>query len=166
MLLPGARDRLQASSRKEAQKAQESWCSASLAPFRGWCVCSPSCGLSSKILFYEDTPLPANLPGAPSGATAQYQRLWNAENLILATPAEWRAACAIIEDSLRAYKPDPASATVEWSPAHFARIAASLCLRHGDVDRARRIILLGRRIEPDAPQLLFLLRLLERASAG
>ena len=76
----------------------------------------------------------------------------------MSAPEKWSEAVDAIEKKL----PDRASPGEEWKPADFAATAARACLENHALDRAKKLIEAGRKIEPTHLELAYLARILER----
>jgi hypothetical protein len=67
-----------------------------------------------------------------------------------------------IQSVLTSNKLDPGLKVAGQSPMDLAALAAKTCLRHGDKERARALILAGLKIDPKSVELLYIGRILER----
>jgi spermidine synthase len=96
----------------------------------------------------------------PPGANAAMQQLLTAEMLIQASPDRWQESVNTIENLLQAAA-TPSGATNLVS-TNFSAAAFHACLRNGDIERAKKLLLLGLTSNPADDHLLYLARILER----
>jgi len=84
---------------------------------------------------------------------------------VQADPTSWLGPVSTILNVLTSGKFDRTSKVAGESPMDLAVMAAKLCLRHGDKERARALISVGLKIDPQSPGLLYVGRILERYQA-
>jgi hypothetical protein len=111
----------------------------------------PCCFLSSNVNFRIFTP--------PSAATNEFARqLATAEYGLRGDAAKQSEAIETIEkvlDSLPGYQPEDA----DWSPGYYADLAVKASLRAGRPGQAKVILIRALQLEPESPQLRYLLRI-------
>jgi predicted membrane-bound spermidine synthase len=102
---------------------------------------------------------------APPGAATNLNllRLFFAEAALQTEPAKQLQEVDSIKsilDGLRDYK----ARDSDWSAAYYAGLAAKASLRLGNVPQAKAILLRGLELEPDAGELQYLSRILQRST--
>ncbi len=102
----------------------------------------------SKAMIQEDT-------------SEDLKQFLEAENLIRTTPLKWQQGVEMVETTLKNYKPSVLEEGPKWSPSYFAALAVKSSLSHGDGERAKKILLLGLKLNPNSPQLGYLARILD-----
>jgi len=100
----------------------------------------------------------------PDNVNEEWQRLLEARNAIQVDPTSWLGPVTTIHGILTTKKLDPRTKVAGLSPMDMAVMAAKACLRHGDKERARALVLAGLNMDPRSAELLFIGRILERES--
>ncbi len=103
----------------------------------------------------------SHLLPAPPGAGPEIQKLINAAAMLEANSNRKLEGVSQIESLLR--ERQPAS---DWSAAHYAALAARTSLAQGDAERARTVLTLGLKFEPNDAQLNYLARIMDREQAA
>jgi len=98
----------------------------------------------------------------PDNVSDEWQRLLEARNAVQADPASWLGPVSTIQSVLTSNKLDPGLKVAGQSPMDLAAFAAKFCLRHGDKERARALVLAGLKMDAKSAELLFIGRILER----
>ncbi len=112
-------------------------------------------------IFFPATGTGTNQVRPPVGASAELQRLFEAESL-LRNPIRWSEGVALIETVLRARQSKSGPAVLDWSPQAAAALAAKTALKQGAVQSAKNVLLLGMQLEPEAAELRYLARIVAR----
>ena len=117
----------------------------------------------------EDMPCVFNSPGSPpikvnvpDNVSEEWQRLLEAEAAIQANPTSWLEPVTTIHNILATRKLDPTVRVAGRLLLDLPALAAKVCSRHGDMERARSLVLAGLKIDPKSPELLYIGRILER----
>jgi hypothetical protein len=98
----------------------------------------------------------------PDNVSEEWRRLLEARNAIQADPSSWFGPVSTIQSVLTSKKLDPGLKVAGQSPMDLAALAAKACLRHGDQERARALVLAGLQLDPKSAELLFIGRILGR----
>ena len=121
----------------------------------------------------EVTPCIFRSPGSPvmkvnlpDNASEDWRRLLEAEGAIQANPGSWRESVTTIHTILTTRNLDPSVGVAGQLPLNLAALAAKICLRHGDTERAGSLILAGLKIDPKSAEMLYIGRILERDQAN
>ena len=101
----------------------------------------------------------------PDNVGEEWRRLLEAKNAVQADPASWLGPATTIQNVLTSNILDAGLKVAGQSPLDLAALAAKACLRNGDRDRARALVLAGLEIDPKSAELLFIGRILEREQA-
>lgn len=102
------------------------------------------------------------LPEPPPGLNEKLTRLWRSEIQLAAKTAPWQSGV----DEIFAVLTELAAADglVDPSLRVYASVAIRACFAHDDLDRARRLVSLGRQLAPDHAAFGYYARILERES--
>ncbi len=98
----------------------------------------------------------------PDQASEVLKQLLEAEHLVRSDRERWQKGVDTIGSVLRDYKPPSDKRSLSWSPSYFAMVAARISLSRGDWARAREVVAAGLKLEPNAHELIYLARILER----
>jgi hypothetical protein len=129
---------------------------------------------TASDVFFDGRPMPcvfrptnaaAGFSPIPKGASDELKRLRKAEDSLYSLVSQWRESVEVIEKILSDLQSGLNNRPIDWSPSYFAMLAARISLRHGDLDGAQHLVSLGRRLEPQSQELLYLGRILARQSA-
>jgi hypothetical protein len=104
-------------------------------------------------------PIPAKVP---DNVSEEWKRLLEARNALQADPSSWLGPVTAIQSVLTSNKLDPGLKVAGQSPLDIAALAAKACLRHGDKERARALVLAGLKMYPKSAELLYIHRVVER----
>jgi len=107
-------------------------------------------------------PVTVNIP---DNASEEWRGLLEAMAAIQTNPASWPGPVATIQTILTTHKLDPRVRVSGQSPMDLAALAAKVCLRHGDRNQAKALVLAGLKIDPRSPELLYIGRIVEREPA-
>ena len=108
---------------------------------------------------------PAIKVNVPDNAGEEWQRLLEAAAEIEANPTSWLEPVTTIHNILTTRKLEPTVNVAGRSLLDVAALGAKACLRHGDMERARSLVLGGLKIDPKSAELLYLGQILEREQA-
>ncbi|PYI79632.1 MAG: hypothetical protein DME26_23040, partial [Verrucomicrobia bacterium] len=101
----------------------------------------------------------------PAGASPELKRLLEAETLMRNGGARWQEGAGVVETVLDSVARTATQAT-NWAPSYFAIMTARASLSQGDRQRAKRVVEIGLKIEPDQPELNYLYRIVERETGS
>jgi len=113
-----------------------------------------------------DSPLsPSSKVNVPDHVSEDWRKLLEAKTAMQTDPTSWLGPVTTILNVLTSGKFDRVSRVSGKSPMDFAAMTAKACLRHGDIERARALVLAGLKIDPQSAELLYVARILEREHA-
>jgi hypothetical protein len=101
----------------------------------------------------------------PEQVSEEWRKLLEAKAAVQTDPTSWLGPVTTIQNTLTSGKFDRTSRVSGESPMALAVMAAKVCLRHGDKERARALVLAGLKIDPQSTELLYVGRILEREHA-
>ncbi|MBI5772454.1 MAG: fused MFS/spermidine synthase [Verrucomicrobia bacterium] len=101
----------------------------------------------------------------PDSASETRKKLSAATRLLDTDPARWADAVTEIEAILRTAPALSGGKRLDWSPAQFAAAGVKACLAQNDHARAKNLLALGLQLAPNAMELQYLSRILERETA-
>jgi predicted membrane-bound spermidine synthase len=110
--------------------------------------------------FRPDTTPPRRLT-VPPGSSEEIQQLVTATLFFESRTDRQMEGVVLMESLLRQRQPRS-----DWSASYYAALATRISLANGDSERARRILELGLKVEPNDAQLQYLARILDRENAG
>jgi hypothetical protein len=94
------------------------------------------------------------------------RELLQAERALRAQEGDWKQAVKGIAGLLRRQSAGSFQSNPPWDAAGYASLAARACLRHGCPAQARELIELARQLDPDAEELNYLERIVDRPPNG
>jgi len=102
----------------------------------------------------------SRLDRLPPDASDDFKRLLAAEAALIQSPETWEPSVAQIERTLKIAAQAPPT-PLDWTPTHYAAVAARACISEGRWDRAQALLELGRSFS-DVRELRYLQRVIER----
>ena len=105
----------------------------------------------------------AQLPNYPENPTPVLKALLDAEALIFAKPAEWRAGVEAIEKALTELGKNPPPEGVKWQPEHFMALAVKTAMANGHFAVAEKLLKLEQYVHEER-EMRYLRRILAVAN--
>src|SRR5207253_2980092 len=104
---------------------------------------------------------PNPTPNSPANGSEEIRNLLLAENWLGAKSGKRKDGVEMIATLLRSYHPGS-----DWSRAHYGALAVKASIAEGDLQKAKNVLELALKFEPQDPQLQYLTRIITRAEGG